>query len=861
MKTATLIILLSLGCSLLACSDGGAEGGGAVVPEPVPDSAHDSVSAADVVRPLVRLWRDLPADEMTPQVDANGGSAAHGTMWFSSNFDGSQLFYRSIPTQEGGVVYEELRPRGGELRLAADQLWGVCATGPVGGGEALSVRVAVRPARPQPTSRELPLVAVVEMPEPFDPEATLSQAEILALLDARKNASRVMVGLVGADPIELRADFVTDPGTRALAVYLLAPVQDPTRPLVYESLRVHRFSLSEYAAAGGDVSRMERLSDGSCASSVSVQMDRDLREGLLAVAPSSFAWELPPTSLPRRLELSLGVMPRGADVEGAVRFIVRAQDEIVLDEVRHAPGSMAEAAWSDRLLDLPASPDEPLRLTLSTEALGDDPPLSFFGHPTVYTDTATQRPNVILISLDTLRPDRLGCYGDEPSDSPHLDALAAEGMLFTDAYSTSSYTLPSHGSMLTGQYPAFHGAVDVTDALDPQRSPLLADLLADAGYVTAGFTGAGYVSSEYGFATGFDRYSHNDPVWAVDTVRGAMLLDTMSWERLPLSPELLRRYDAGSVTDWLETRPDGAPFFLFLHTYIAHNFAPSEPWLKSHGLLGRSGEDGFQRPFNHKDREAFNNGAELSLSDVQKQYLPYYDATIAMADEFVGQVLASLSAAGLSDHTMVVVTSDHGEEFGEHGFFGHGETLYDGNTRVPLIVRLPADQAGEPGQVLTAPVSLVDIAPWVLSVAGLPADRRMAVSPPLGPDQRDPPGRSVTIMELDNHRYRTSSLRDGELKLTVRFGEGGETFDREVLELYDLAVDPDERSDLSGTRAADVQRLRGKLRSFHEHAEALFPRDGTGFDVNDLSPEMFRNLKALGYLGDVEYPGGDESGN
>lgn len=856
MKTATLVLLLSLGFSVLGCSDRGSEVGEVVGPKPVPEAAP----AVDAVRPLVRLWRDLPALETAAQAGDDGGSAADGSMWFSSSFDGSQLFYRAVPTQEGGLSYEELRPRGGELRLAADQLWGVGAAGPVRGGEALSVRVAVRPARPQATSRELPLVAVVEMPEPFNPEATLSQAEILALLDARKNASRVMVGSVGSDVLELRTDFVTDPGTKALAVYLLAPIQDPTRPLVFESLRVHRFSLSEYAAAGGEVSRMERLGDGSCASSVSIQMDRDLREGLLAAAPSSFAWELPPTSLPRRLELSLGVMPRGADVQGEVRFIVRAQDQILLDEIRKAPGSMAEAAWTDRVLDLPATPDEPLRLTLSTEALGDDPPLSFFGHPTVYTDTGTKRPNVILISLDTLRPDRLGCYGGEPSDSPHLDALAAAGMRFTDAYSTSSYTLPSHGSMLTGQYPAFHGAVDVTDALDPQRSPLLADLLADAGYVTAGFTGAGYVSAEYGFATGFDRYSHNDPVWAVDTVRGAMLLDTMSWERLPLNPELLRRYDTGSVTDWLDTRSDGAPFFLFLHTYIAHNFAPSEPWLESHGLIGRSGDDEFQRPFNHKDREAFNKGGELSLVDVQEQYLPYYDATIAMADEFVGQVLASLSAAGLADDTMVVVTSDHGEEFGEHGFFGHGETLYDGNTRVPLIVRLPADQAGEPGQVLTNPVSLVDIAPWVLSVAGLPVDRRMAVSPPLGPDQRDPPGRSVTIMELDNHRYRTSSLRDGELKLTVRFGEGGETFDREVLELYDLAVDPGELSDLAEQRAADVKRMRGKLRSFHDHAEALFPRDGSGFDVNDLSPEMFRNLKALGYLGDVEYPGDDESG-
>lgn len=844
MTHTSRLLVTALCLSLVSCAD----------EAPEPSQSVPDVQPLQPLRPLIRLWRDLPAEQAVRAAAAE--PAEGGSMWFASRFDGSQLFYRALPSQQGGLSYAELRPRGGELRLAADQLFGVCAAGPVRGGEALSVRVRVRPGRPSASAREMPLVAVVELAEPFDPEVTLEQEEVLALLDSRKNASRVVLGLVGNDTLELRSDFVTDPGTQALVVYLLAPIQNPTRPLVYESLRVRRLSLSEYAARGGDVRRMERLGDGSCPSAVSVQMDRDLREGLLAVAPSSFSWELPASAAARRLELSLGVMPRGAEVEGAVRFIVRAQGDVLLDATRSAPGSPAEAAWADRVLELPPSPDRPLVLSLATEAVGDDPPLSFFGHPTVYTDTGERRPNVILISLDTLRPDHLGCYGAEPSPSPHLDALAAAGLRFSNAYSTSSYTLPSHGSMLTGQFPAYHGAVDITDALDPARSPLLARLLADAGYVTAGFTGAGYVSSDYGFAAGFDRYSHNDPVWAVDTVRGAMLLDTMSWERLPLSPELLRRYDVGAVSDWLGSRSAGAPFFLFLHTYIAHNFAPSERWLRSQDLIGRPGDDAFQRPFNHQDRAAFNKGGEVSLSGVQEQYLPYYDATISMADEFVGQVLAALDAAGLTENTMVVVTSDHGEEFGEHGFFGHGETLYDGNTRVPLIVRLPAGQGSDGGQVLSDPVSLVDIAPWVLSVAGLQPDARMAVVPPLGPDRFAPPARTVTIMELDNHRYRTSSLRDGELKLTVRFGESGEAFESEVVALYDLVADPEERHDLAEQRPEDVRRLRDKLRSFHDQAQALFPRDGSSFDMDDLSPERIRNLKALGYLSGVELPGG-----
>jgi arylsulfatase A-like enzyme len=804
-------------------------------------------------RPLVRLWRDLaPVEHDQPALQSDAGS-----LWFASQFDGTQLFYRALPKEQGGLAYEEYWPAGGELRLTSEERWGVCAGGPMRGGEALSVRVRVRPDRKHKDAKELVLVAVIELTEPFDASVTLDQDDVAALLDSRRNASRIITGMVGADTLELRTDFVTDPGTQALVVYLLAPVDEPSRPLVYESLRVRRFSLSEYVAAGGVVRRMQRLDDANNPAAVRVQLDRDERTGLLAVAPSSFTWELPASAATRRLELSLGVMPRHAEMQGAVRFLVKAGEAVLLDVTRRAPGTPAEAAWDDRLIELPASPDSALRLTLSTEAVGDDPPLSFFGHPALCTDTGERRPNILLISLDTLRPDRLGCYGAEPSHSPHLDALAAQGLRFESAYSTSSYTLPSHGSLLTGQYPAFHGAVDVTDTLDPARSPLLADLFARAGYVTAGFTGGGYVSSEYGFAQGFDRYSHNDPVWAVDTLRGAMLLQTMSWERMPLSPELLRRYDVRSVTEWLSRRSDGVPFFLFLHTYIVHNYAPSEEFLRSHDLLGRAGDDSFERPFNHKDRERFNQGEEISLAAVQGQYLPYYDATISTADAFVGQVMAALAAAGLADDTMVVVTSDHGEEFGEHAFFGHGETLYDDNTRVPLIVRLPANQAGAAGQVLSDPVSLVDIAPWVLEVAGLQPDERMSVSPPLGPDHFSPPGRSLAFIELDNHRYRTSAVRSDELKLTVHIGQDGEDFETELFELFDLAADPDELHDLAAERPGDVARLRNRLRVFQDYAEALFPRDGSVFNPADLSPEQIENLKALGYLGDLELPDDD----
>ena len=416
-------------------------------------------------------------------------------------------------------------------------------------------------------------------------------------------------------------------------------------------------------------------------------------------------------------------------------------------------------------------------LTLSASANGDHPPLVVFGHPTVRAPRSdgprqptgptpqavppqAPRPNIVLISLDTLRPDRLGCYGGEAGLTPHLDALASSGMRFTQAESTSSYTLPSHGSMLTGQYPAFHGAVDIDDKLKPERSPFVAQLLADAGWVTAAFTGGGYVSPEYGFATGFDRYSSNDPVWALETLRGRQLMETRSWERAPIQLPLLRRYAAPMIADWIEEQQDGVPFFLFLHTYIVHNYAPDLAWLEKRGLLL---SDGSEAPFNHQDRVNFNASGGLAAGaagvagvrnealreKVIDDYLPYYDATVGMADEFVGGVLAALDRAGLAGNTLVLVTSDHGEEFGEHGFFGHGETLFEANTRVPLLVRLPAGTpeavGGTSPAVVDTPISLVDLAPWILRIAGVTPDPRMAVRAPLAPDTLAPPARKPAL--------------------------------------------------------------------------------------------------------------------
>jgi arylsulfatase A-like enzyme len=908
---------------------------------------------------VLRLWRGEAAERAraraaergvasTSALGAAPATAGGDTVLYSTRFDdlallGAPAWYRVVeqaaPAQTdggssaagggaggapGALAFQRMAPKTAPLVLQRDQGWAAVTEVAVGGGVALSVRLRIRTPGAE-VAADVPVAALVESREPLDSKARLGPEDVAHLLDAHRHATHELAGPLGKQARELRADFVTDRETRWLAVYLLAPFAELPRTILVDELVVARRPLARHVAEGGELPRLLRLDEHGA---VRIELDRDTREGLLALPGSRHAFDLGPSPTLRQLDLSVGVVPTaaagGAGVGDTTDIVLTARGRgadgqaftVELREFVPAVTGPELAAWQDLSIGVPASPVEGVLLELSASASGSDPPLVVFGHPTVRAPRVTaapgaaggppagdaspadSRPNVVLISLDTLRPDRLSCYGGEPGLTPHLDALAAEGLRFTQASSTSSYTLPSHGSLLTGQYPAFHGAVDIDDRLLPERSPFLARQLADAGWVTAAFTGGGYVSPEYGFAEGFDRYSSNDPVWALDGLRGRQLLETVSWERAPVQLPLLRRYATPMIAEWIGEQQEGVPFFLFLHTYIVHNYAPERRWIERRGLLQA---DGTEAPFNHQERARFNAGeygggpggaggatatgagdAAAMRERIRADYLPYYDATIGMADEFVGAVLGALEAAGLSSRTLVVVTSDHGEEFGEHCFFGHGETLFEGNTRVPLIVRLPAGTAEALGGrapdaggpvVVESPISLVDLAPWILRICGVEPDTRMSVRAPLGPDSLAPPARSQLFIELDTRvTGRLSAVRDGGLKLHAQLeGEGRDLQEGEAL-LYDLAADPDEtRNLLAGTGAATtaagdcgtasaagaaapgsadhLARLQDLLRRMHALAEAVHPRGSKEpLDIDSLDPQTRENLEQLGYI-------------
>ena len=339
---------------------------------------------------------------------------------------------------------------------------------------------------------------------------------------------------------------------------------------------------------------------------------------------------------------------------------------------------------------------------------------------------------VLVLSLDTLRADRLGAYGSTAGLTPNLDRFAAESVIFDQAYAPSNETLYSHAALFTGQYPSRLAPLDGAFTLSEDTASL-ASVYTAAGWDTAGFVAGGHLSRQFGLNAGFATWD-----------------DISSWGSLrDTGPKALR---------WLDTRgevsgahpPDGAlrPFFLFVHAYDTHDrylrpppfgyafAAPEDESLGSQlvrtvggvsqvldGVYTARVEDlemlSMNRPRFDRGRgvhELDPAARPLSAADVALINAAY-DGAVAWADACFGLLLAGLDERGLLDSTVVVVLSDHGEELGERGVFQHRFSLTDATTHVPLIVRLPGGAHG--GRRLTGLTSLVDVAPALLELVGL----------------------------------------------------------------------------------------------------------------------------------------------
>ncbi|MBI5364924.1 MAG: sulfatase [Planctomycetes bacterium] len=360
----------------------------------------------------------------------------------------------------------------------------------------------------------------------------------------------------------------------------------------------------------------------------------------------------------------------------------------------------------------------------------------------------TRRPNVLLVSIDTLRADHLGCYGYPRDTSPNLDRFASEGVLFERAVSTTSWTLPAHISMLTGLPVSVHGVCD--DRLWSRTSPIghrippplrgtfLSESLKAAGYATAGFFTFDFLDGVYGFGRGFDRWERvgaepfSDPVLREELLALRAAGDLHAIEELleqhserasdpqHTTPETLER-----ATAWMEEqrrdRP-AQPFFLFLHLFDVHDPYDPPPEFDRFGPRDYAGPvDGHVE--HSKDEELF---AGLSPTDIARQ-VALYDGGIAYVDAQLGRLFEWLREKELEEDTLVIVTADHGEEFFEHGRQAHHRQLYMESIQVPLILRWPGHLPA--GSRIGGTAGIIDIPPTILA-----ATRTRPLAPKPGAD-------------------------------------------------------------------------------------------------------------------------------
>ena len=621
----------------------------------------------------------------------------------------------------------------------------------------------------------------------------------------------------------------------------------------YEGLALNRLSLTPTDAAEADVEidsirlvSREGLYAGLGHGLGREEIGNQSRNVIYARAPGSYTTPIlvPPNAA---LDVGVGVLDAAPGVTFSVAVEGEGPRQTILE---HAVEQ--DESWEDLRADLSAWAGKTVRLRFAVRA--DRPgSVALWSNPTVTDErTPPERPNVILYLIDTLRADHVGVYGARNATTPAIDRLAREGILFERCTSQAAWTRPSVASILTSLYPPDHGNVD-----DGQRvsdgAITLAEQFRRFGFLTAGFSASTLSGSSPNLTQGYDEFLELPAILGGPTPlldKHARTYTRQTGDRINLK-----------LLPWIE-RNQHRPFFVFIHSTDPHGpYSPAAPYDRLFDTGYRGPIDGSYDP---------EIGFEKAKTREELAWvMSLYDGDIRCNDDAVGELVKTLGRLDLLRRTAVVVTSDHGEEFRDHGKFGHGQSLYEEIVHVPLVIR-PPDETPigrlPRGERVSQPVQSVDVFPTLCRLVGIPAPADARGVSRL--DLTSGSGKTTSGGHLPVHdaslvhegglspvgetlarsgpvfAWRSGregeevSVSDGRYKLIQRVGM------RDLL--FDLASDPGEKNDLSKSESGRLAALRGQVESWWASRRRIVSgEDRVGVLINQEEREW---LSALGYV-------------
>jgi arylsulfatase A-like enzyme len=574
-----------------------------------------------------------------------------------------------------------------------------------------------------------------------------------------------------------------------------------------------------------------------------IDQHEDALNIIFAPTPSTYVFE---TKIPDRgfIHFGYGLLPSDGRTSRNASFQVvvecEEEKETIFSSNLKTKRFQSNSRFDEKL-SLEAYQGKSIKLYLKTQNISNAVPgrneqelpfisYAFWYNPIIYQKIDKKRPgtNIILISLDTLRADHLGFSQYSRETSPNLDKLLDDSVVFSNCYSTAPSTLRSHMSLMTGLNPIRHQVYTQQDMLHPDI-PTLADILRVNSYTSAAFTGGGRVSAVFGFAKGFDRYYENKSSW----------LDKDT-------PENLLEKGLG----WLDNNRDKINF-LFLHTYQPH-----DPYSNSseYGQIFREKEHRWDRIELFKYLHQIESPQlfqYIPLTDQQKENIvALYDGEIRYTDEcLIKPLVEALKKLEIYEKTMIIITSDHGEEFFEHGMWMHGGQLYNELIKVPLIIKYPYSK--HKGIKVSKNVSLTDIVPTILNELNIEYEKTDFDGKDLKPLIRGlsreerycfseiPVKGNLGKVSVVHKKYK---LIFNRIVFEDRFQEQAPS---DELELYNLENDPGEKHNIANTEEEMVRYLMTKIDGYLRTKPKT---KSTGEKTPVIDEELRKRLKALGYI-------------